>query len=158
MTGPVGIWERKRRAVRAELCEVALELLTNRDFESVTVDEIAAAMHPRSSDLPGGRAAQRLQLPSRSRTRTQALRLSFNLRKLTNLISGKIAELKLHRRPRSTHNRLIAFRARSYRFPVWPCRGLLSRSRLHAAYGSATPCLYLRMLALISSEVGTRTL
>ena len=47
MTGPVCIWERKRRAVRAELSEVALELLTNRDFESVTVDEITAAMHPR---------------------------------------------------------------------------------------------------------------
>src|SRR2546423_11376740 len=39
----VGISERKRRAVRAELSEVALQLLTDRDFESVTVDEIAAA-------------------------------------------------------------------------------------------------------------------
>jgi AcrR family transcriptional regulator len=43
MTVPVGISERKRRAVRAELSEVALQLLTDRDFESVTVDEIAAA-------------------------------------------------------------------------------------------------------------------
>jgi AcrR family transcriptional regulator len=43
MTGPVGISERKRRAVRTELSEVALQLLTDRDFESVTVDEIAAA-------------------------------------------------------------------------------------------------------------------
>jgi AcrR family transcriptional regulator len=43
MTVPIGISERKRRAVRAELSEVALQLLTDRDFESVTVDEIAAA-------------------------------------------------------------------------------------------------------------------
>jgi AcrR family transcriptional regulator len=43
MTVPVGISERKRRAVRAELSEVALQLLTDRAFESVTVDEIAAA-------------------------------------------------------------------------------------------------------------------
>src|ERR1700716_1550933 len=43
MTVPVGISERKRRAVRAELSEVALQLLTDRDFDSVTVDEIAAA-------------------------------------------------------------------------------------------------------------------
>ncbi len=43
MTAPIGISERKRRAVRAELSEVALQLLTDRDFESVTVDEIAAA-------------------------------------------------------------------------------------------------------------------
>ena len=43
MTVPVGISERKRRAVRTELSEVALQLLTDRDFESVTVDEIAAA-------------------------------------------------------------------------------------------------------------------
>jgi AcrR family transcriptional regulator len=35
--------ERKRQAVRAFLSEVALELLTDRDFESVTVDQIAAA-------------------------------------------------------------------------------------------------------------------
>jgi AcrR family transcriptional regulator len=34
--------ERKRQAVRSYLSEVALELLTDRDFESVTVDEIAA--------------------------------------------------------------------------------------------------------------------
>src|SRR5437588_13131452 len=44
MTVPVGISERKRRAVRAELSEVALELLIDRDFESVTVDEIASAV------------------------------------------------------------------------------------------------------------------
>ena len=37
------IHERKRQAVRSYLSEVALELLTDRDFESVTVDEIAAA-------------------------------------------------------------------------------------------------------------------
>src|ERR1700736_5322164 len=43
MTASVGISERKRRAVRAELSEVALQLLTDRNFESVTVDEIAAA-------------------------------------------------------------------------------------------------------------------
>ena len=35
--------ERKRQAVRSYLSEVALRLLTDRDFESVTVDEIAAA-------------------------------------------------------------------------------------------------------------------
>ena len=35
--------ERKRQAVRSFLSEVALGLLTDRDFESVTVDEIAAA-------------------------------------------------------------------------------------------------------------------
>lgn len=38
-----GIRERKRQAVREHLSEVALELLTGRDFDSVTVDEIAAA-------------------------------------------------------------------------------------------------------------------
>jgi AcrR family transcriptional regulator len=43
MTVPVGISERKRRAVRAELSDLALELLIDRDFESVTVDEIASA-------------------------------------------------------------------------------------------------------------------
>jgi AcrR family transcriptional regulator len=43
MTVPVGISERKRRAVRAELSDVALELLIDRDFDSVTVDEIASA-------------------------------------------------------------------------------------------------------------------
>lgn len=37
------IHERKRQAVRLFLSEVALELLTDRDFESVTVDEIASA-------------------------------------------------------------------------------------------------------------------
>jgi AcrR family transcriptional regulator len=35
--------ELKRRAVRGHLSEVALELLADRDFESVTVEEIAAA-------------------------------------------------------------------------------------------------------------------
>jgi AcrR family transcriptional regulator len=35
--------ERKRQAVRTFLSDVALQLLTDRDFESVTVDEIAAA-------------------------------------------------------------------------------------------------------------------
>jgi AcrR family transcriptional regulator len=35
--------ERKRQAVRDHLTEVALQLLTDRDFEAVTVDEIAAA-------------------------------------------------------------------------------------------------------------------
>jgi AcrR family transcriptional regulator len=44
VTAPVGIGERKRRAVRAELSDVALELLIDRDFESVTVDEIASAV------------------------------------------------------------------------------------------------------------------
>ncbi|PZR68359.1 MAG: TetR family transcriptional regulator [Candidatus Dormiibacter spiritus] len=43
MAVPIGISERKRRAVRAQLSDVALELLTDRDFESVKVDEIAAA-------------------------------------------------------------------------------------------------------------------
>src|ERR1700737_2718051 len=42
MTVPVSISERNRRAVGAELPEVALQLLTERDFESVTIDEIAA--------------------------------------------------------------------------------------------------------------------
>jgi AcrR family transcriptional regulator len=40
---PGGIAERKREAVRAHLAEAALQLLTDRDFDSVTVDEIAAA-------------------------------------------------------------------------------------------------------------------
>src|SRR6202171_5438146 len=40
---PVDIGERKRRAVRGELSEVALGLLTDRTFESLTIDEIAAA-------------------------------------------------------------------------------------------------------------------
>ena len=40
---PVDIAERKRRAIRGELSEVALALLTNRTFESLTIDEIAAA-------------------------------------------------------------------------------------------------------------------
>lgn len=39
----VAIGERKRRAVRGELSEVALRLLTDRDFNSLTIDEIAAA-------------------------------------------------------------------------------------------------------------------
>src|ERR1700680_4090922 len=39
----VDIAERKRRAVRGELSEVALGLLTDRTFESLTIDEIAAA-------------------------------------------------------------------------------------------------------------------
>jgi AcrR family transcriptional regulator len=39
----VGLSERKREAVRAHLTEVALDLLTDRDFDSVTVDEIATA-------------------------------------------------------------------------------------------------------------------
>src|ERR1700737_2370781 len=39
----VDIGERKRRAVRGELSEVALRLLTDRGFDSVTIDEIAAA-------------------------------------------------------------------------------------------------------------------
>jgi AcrR family transcriptional regulator len=38
-----GIQERKREAVRAHLAEVALELLADRDFDSVTVDEISVA-------------------------------------------------------------------------------------------------------------------
>lgn len=40
---PTPLTERKRRAVRAELSEVALELLTGRDFDAVTIDDIAAA-------------------------------------------------------------------------------------------------------------------
>src|SRR4029077_4630643 len=40
---PVDIGERKRRAIRGELSEVALRLLTDRKFESLTIDEIAAA-------------------------------------------------------------------------------------------------------------------
>jgi AcrR family transcriptional regulator len=43
MAAPPGLQERKRRAVRAELSDVALRLLTDRDFESVTIDEMAAA-------------------------------------------------------------------------------------------------------------------
>ena len=39
---PVDIGERKRRAVRGELSEVALRLLTDRQFDSLTIDEIAA--------------------------------------------------------------------------------------------------------------------
>ena len=39
----VAIAERKRRAVRGELSEVALQLLANRAFDSLTIDEIAAA-------------------------------------------------------------------------------------------------------------------
>jgi AcrR family transcriptional regulator len=39
----MGLQERKRRAVRTELSDVALTLLTDRDFESVTIDEMAAA-------------------------------------------------------------------------------------------------------------------
>jgi len=38
-----GLAERKRQAVRDHLTEVALQLLTDRDFDAVTVDEIAAA-------------------------------------------------------------------------------------------------------------------
>jgi AcrR family transcriptional regulator len=38
-----GIQEWKREAVRAHLAEVALELLADRDFDSVTVDEISVA-------------------------------------------------------------------------------------------------------------------
>jgi AcrR family transcriptional regulator len=40
---PVAIGERKRRAVRGELSEVALSLLADRAFDSLTIDEIAAA-------------------------------------------------------------------------------------------------------------------
>jgi AcrR family transcriptional regulator len=40
---PVTIAERKRRAVRGELSEVALRLLADRAFDSLTIDEIAAA-------------------------------------------------------------------------------------------------------------------
>ena len=39
----VPIAERKRRAVRAELSEAALPLLVERRFESVTIDDLAAA-------------------------------------------------------------------------------------------------------------------
>jgi AcrR family transcriptional regulator len=39
----IAIGERKRRAVRGELSEVALRLLTDREFDSLTIDEIAAA-------------------------------------------------------------------------------------------------------------------
>jgi AcrR family transcriptional regulator len=38
---PVDIAERKRRAIRGELSEVALRLLTDRQFDSLTIDEIA---------------------------------------------------------------------------------------------------------------------
>ena len=40
---PVAIGERKRRAIRGELSEVALRLLTERDFASLTIDQIASA-------------------------------------------------------------------------------------------------------------------
>src|SRR5258708_39731812 len=40
---PGDLAERKRRAIRGELSEVALALLTDRKFESLTIDEIAAA-------------------------------------------------------------------------------------------------------------------
>src|SRR6202140_183749 len=40
---PVDIAERKRRAIRGELSEVALGLVTDRTFQSLTIDEIAAA-------------------------------------------------------------------------------------------------------------------
>lgn len=40
---PRGLQERKRRALRTELSDVVLQLLTDRDFESVTIDEMAAA-------------------------------------------------------------------------------------------------------------------
>jgi AcrR family transcriptional regulator len=40
---PQGIQERKRRAVRAELSDLVLRLVTDRDFESVTIDEMAVA-------------------------------------------------------------------------------------------------------------------
>ena len=39
----VAIAERKRRAVRGELSEVALRLLTDRAFDTLTIDQIAAA-------------------------------------------------------------------------------------------------------------------
>jgi AcrR family transcriptional regulator len=39
---PVDIGVRKRRAIRGELSEVALRLLTDRQFDSLTIDEIAA--------------------------------------------------------------------------------------------------------------------
>jgi AcrR family transcriptional regulator len=41
--GQPGIRERKRQAVRDHLSDVALRLLADRSFDSVTVDEIAAA-------------------------------------------------------------------------------------------------------------------
>jgi AcrR family transcriptional regulator len=40
---PVAIGERKRRAIRGELSEVALRLLTDRDFDTLTIDQIASA-------------------------------------------------------------------------------------------------------------------
>src|SRR5260370_42447957 len=40
---PVDLAERKRRAIRGERTEVALGLLTDRKFESLTIDVIAAA-------------------------------------------------------------------------------------------------------------------
>lgn len=40
---PLAIGERKRRAIRGELSEVALRLLTDRDFDSLTIDQIAGA-------------------------------------------------------------------------------------------------------------------
>src|SRR5207302_11215957 len=40
---PVAIAERKRRAVRGELSEVALRLLTDRAFDTLTIDQVAAA-------------------------------------------------------------------------------------------------------------------
>jgi AcrR family transcriptional regulator len=43
MAVPLGLQERKRRAVRSELSDVALQLLTDRDFGSVTIDELAVA-------------------------------------------------------------------------------------------------------------------
>ena len=43
MPMPVDLAERKRRAVRGELSEVALGLLTDRTFETLTIDDIAAA-------------------------------------------------------------------------------------------------------------------
>jgi AcrR family transcriptional regulator len=39
----VAIAERKRRAVRGELSEIALRLLTDRAFDTLTIDQIAAA-------------------------------------------------------------------------------------------------------------------
>ncbi|HLH68929.1 MAG TPA: TetR family transcriptional regulator [Candidatus Dormibacteraeota bacterium] len=39
----LGLAERKRQAVRDHLSEVALQLLTDREFDAVTIDEIAAA-------------------------------------------------------------------------------------------------------------------
>jgi len=43
LSAGAGLQERKRQAVRSYLSEVALRLLTDRDFESVTVDEITTA-------------------------------------------------------------------------------------------------------------------